>query len=158
MKWDIANGVITDDMDFATAKAKRALYGKMTDDQFKSRLTGMRKIVKKALERANEEEAALEADLLRHPRKTTNHRGEPEWHSSEAKQLLCADMDDKLHETMTPMQLWETREEYKMFYLSTFRGHIYQEIQTRKWRDQWVDGKKDYTIVPEPYAAQQQHE
>lgn len=155
MKWDVADGIITANMDFATAKTKRALYGKMTDDQFKSRLTGMRTIVKKALERANEDEAALEADLILRPRKTTNHRGEPEWHSSDAKSLLCTDMDAKLHEKMSPMELWESREEYKKFWLSTFRGHIYQEVQTRKWRDQWVDGKKDYTIVLEPHAVQQ---
>lgn len=154
MKWDVAEGIITADMDFATAKTKRALYGKMTDDQFKSRLVGMRKIVEKALERAAEDEAALEADLILRPRKTTNHRGEPEWHSSDAKSLLRTDMDAKLHEKMSPMELWETRDEYKKFWLSTFRGHIYQEVQTRKWRDQWVDGKKDYTIVPEPHAVQ----
>ena len=151
MKWDVADGVITSDMDIATAKSKRALYQNISDDLFKSRLNGMKEIVKKGLERAAEDKEALMEDRMLHPRPKTNHRGEPEWNESRAKELLLEDMDERVHLKLTPEELWESRPEYKLFYLETFRGHIHQEIHTRKWRDQWVHNKKDYTIVPEPH-------
>lgn len=42
------------------------------------------------------------------------------------------------------------QEEYQDFDLDVFRGHIYQMLHTHKWKAQWVDGKKEYAIVPEP--------
>eukprot|EP00977_Amphora_coffeiformis_P017054 scaffold5478_cov161-Amphora_coffeaeformis.AAC.8 len=62
LKLDIADGVITSNMDIATAKNKRALCKTMSDKQFKSRWNGMKEIVKRGLEKAKEDEEALEKD------------------------------------------------------------------------------------------------
>ena len=63
MKWEVAEGFIGESTDFATAQTIRALYQEMDKDLFKSRLTGMRKQVKKA-----KGKAAVEAELLKHDR------------------------------------------------------------------------------------------
>lgn len=153
MKWDVAEGHLKPEMDVATAKKVRAMYNDMDNDQFTSRWAGMRDIVARGKARAAEDTLALKKDRLRHPRPKTNFRGEPEWNESDAKELLSIDMDNDLHKKKTPQELWLLRNQYQEFQLQTFRGHIHQEVHTRKWRDQWVDGKKDYTIVTEPFTG-----
>lgn len=152
MKWDVADEIISSDMMPEEAFRLRAIYQEeMNLDKFASRLESMREIVKKGKEKAQEDADALEADRLRHPRPTHNHRGEPEWNESDAKECLESDMDAGLHRTLSPEDLWKSRAQYQDFRLETFRGHIHQEEQTRKWRDQWVDGKKQYALVERPY-------
>ena len=60
----------------------------------------------------------------------------PEWEGSDAQKLLKKDMEDGRHETMQPMELWETRDTYLLFPLDVFRDHIYQEIRTNKYLKQ----------------------
>lgn len=117
---------------------------------FKSRLTGMRKIVSEGKERALQDLRDFEHDRLIHPFPLVNARGEPQWEGSEAQLLLEFGIDEGLHEEMSPMDLYYSRLQYQDFALETFRGHIHQEVQTRKWRAQWVDGKKEYALVDEP--------
>ena len=78
------------------------------------------------------------------------HRGEPEWVDHEARELLAIDMDNNLHKRMAPRELYMRRLQYQEFSLETFRGHIYQEEHTRKWKAQWVDGRKEYALVNPP--------
>ena len=150
MQVDILKGRITPDMGFKIAQESRAIFGSMKEELFKSRLTSMRAAINKRKEQAAQELALLKEDIAKHPRSTTNLRGEPEWHLHKAKELLKTDMDANLHKTMKKKQLYESREEYKEFALDIFRGHIYQEDQSRKWREQWVEGRKEYTVVPSP--------
>lgn len=148
MKRDVSNGTISEKMSYEDAIAVRAIYGEMTMELFKSRLKGMRDIVKKGKERALKDSLALTEDRRLHPRATSNFRGEPEWVGHEAKLLLEIDIDNGDHKRKSPEELYYSRAQYQDFELSTFRGHIYQEIHTRKWREQWVDGRKEYAIVP----------
>lgn len=150
MKWDVAEGVISNAMDFTAAQGVRALYGKMTAAQFKSRLTSMREIVATGQARAAVDAMNYFNDRLLHPRPKFKMDGEPVWMEHEAKDLLEIDMNDGKHKRMAPKELHESRLQYQDFTLDTFRGHIYQEIQTRKWREQWVEGKKQYALVPPP--------
>jgi hypothetical protein len=62
--------------------------------------------------------------------------GPIEWHKSEAKPLLKNDIKNKVHLTITesgtkitPMELYQTRVEYRAFSLQVFRNHIYQELK-----------------------------
>ena len=158
LKWDIADGIIPADMTDEDAKQVRSLYEYMNNDKFKSRLKSMRKAVDDAKERAEKDAAALLHDRLIYPRPTHNHRGEPQWADHEASTLLELDVSNGAHEGKSPYELWMTRLQYQEFLLETFRGHLYQEGQTQKWRQQWVDGKKHYAIVPEPYWAQGEQE
>ena len=150
MQHDIIDGWITPDMDFEEAIQVRAIYEPMGIEKFTSRLTSLREIIKEKQQQALEDVADLIKDRLECPRPTHNARGEPEWSLHEAKELLAIDMDDDLHKKLTPEQLYWKRLQYRDFPLTTFRGHIYQEEHTRKWRFQWVDGKKHYPVVPNP--------
>ena len=114
---------------------------------FHDRLNGMRKIVLEALKCAAEDAAALQHDRTIHPTSRLNERGEQEWCGSEAATLLAIDMEQGKHLRMKPEVLYYLRLQYQEFPLNVFRGHIYQETHTLKWREQWVDGKKEYTIV-----------
>ena len=158
MKWDVADGIITEDMADEDAQRVRKLYEYMDPAKFKSRLQGMRKAVLEARKRASEDEAALLKDRLLFPRPTHNHRGEPQWADHEASTLLEIDVSNNAHEGKQPIEVWDSRVQYKQFTLETFRGHLYQEIHTQKWRLQWVDGKKHYAIVPEPHWALEEEE
>jgi hypothetical protein len=42
-------------------------------------------------------------------------------------------MDASKHIDFKPMELWESQPQYQEFELSTFRDHVYQEEQTRKY-------------------------
>lgn len=151
MKWDIADGIITEGMSNEDAQKVRKLYECMDPAKFKSRLLSMHKAIQEAKKRASADEASLLHDRLLYPRPTHNHRGEPLWVDHEASELLEIDVGNNFYEGKQPEELWKSRLQYKDFLLETFRGHLYQEIQTQKWRLQWVDGKKHYAIVPEPH-------
>jgi hypothetical protein len=53
------------------------------------------------------------------------------WHKSTAKKLLEADMDSNKHLKTLPMELYQSRIEYREFSLRVFRDHIYQEKKKR---------------------------
>ena len=155
MKQDVINGVIPDTMDFEIAYKLRAEYetGDMKDFAlFKQRLTSLREIVSKAKARAKEDADALANDRGIHPRPPLNARGEVQWVTSEARFLLEIDVENKLHETLEPMELYLKRDAYRRDcpLPEVFRGHVHQEVKMQKWRNQWVDGKKEYALVPEP--------
>jgi len=149
---DIAVGLIP-----PTTAAKQAwvyrdeYHETMEFPTFKSRFLSMVKIVTKKLERAKSDAEDLEHDLAIHARPTRTAKGEPVWNYHEAPDLLEIDIDDGWHKRLkTPEPLWLKQHQYQDFSLETFRGHYHQEIQTRKWRNQWVDGKKEYALVAAP--------
>lgn len=150
LKDDLANEFIPTTMDAATAWHKRPEYKEMELNLWKSRFNGMRKIVREGKERASSDAIDLSNDRKIHPRPQVNERGTPLWIGSDAEVLLGIDIDDGKHKEMEPKQLYESRQQYQDFTLQEFRRHIYQEEQTRKWRKQWVDGKKQYALVPKP--------
>eukprot|EP00977_Amphora_coffeiformis_P014192 scaffold3912_cov136-Amphora_coffeaeformis.AAC.6 len=149
---------IPDSMGWAVAHELRPEYKDMSEASFKSRLVGMQKIVKKAVTRAQEDAEALARDRKRHPRPKYNHRGEVQWVDSDAKLLLAAEIDAGKHLEMKPAELHASSELYKQQcpLLSMFCRHIDQELQTRKWREQWTDGKKEYAIVTPPWESNDQ--
>lgn len=148
LKKDLAAGFIKITDDAKTAWTSRAVYAAIKPfELWKSRYNGMVKIVQEGMERAAEDANDLYHDRLLHPRPTHNKTGQPEWIEHEAKELLEYDMDDNKHKEMSPQELYNSRLQYQDFSLEVFRGHIYQEEQTRKWRKQWVDGKKEYALV-----------
>lgn len=109
MKREVVDGDISRTMDFKTAWELHAVYKEMNFDLFKSRLTSMREIVKKAFDRANEDAMDLFKDREKHPVEFTNLNGNPEWHLHDAKTLLEIDMDEGKHKAMEPRDLWLTR-------------------------------------------------
>ena len=150
LKQDIIQDVIANDMEDEAAWRTRDEYQTMSLDKWKDRLKGMRKIVRAKLDAATDDAMALLADREEYPQTDINLMGKKEWRESEAEICLEFDIDNGLDKSMTPEALWNLREQYQEFELHVFRGHIYQAQHTQKWRNQWVDGKKEYALVPEP--------
>lgn len=149
---EVIYGIIPNDMPINEAYK---CYQMMSKEKFASCLKSMWEIVARGLERASEDADDYFHDRALHPHPETNLRGEPQWIDSDAQTLLGLDMDKDLHIMLSPQELWLTHEQYQEFLLEMFRGHIYQEVQTRKWKKQWVDGKKEYPLVEPPYWSPQ---
>lgn len=103
------------------------------DDAFKRRLLSLRHQVKEGKSRAAEDLEAFNIAKANHPPSQSNHRDEPQWNGSEAQRLLEIDMNAKKHFDLKPEHLWESRDDYQLFYLETFRNHLHQADQTRKY-------------------------
>ena len=58
-----------------------------------------------------------------------SHKGYIQWQGSESQRLLKNDIQNGLHETQTPLDLWMSRAEYHdIFPLKVFRDKICQEL------------------------------
>jgi hypothetical protein len=107
--------------------------GMVYDGTFTRRLNDLRKAVKEGQSRADMDAALFEIAKANHPVPALNHRGEPQWNGSDAQRLLSVDMDNRKHYDLPQKELWESRPEYLLFHLTTFRDHIHQEHKTRKY-------------------------
>ena len=103
------------------------------DAAFTRRLLSLRKLVEEGKQRADKDLDAFKAAKQNHPPPARNHRDEPQWNGSEAQRLLKIDIANNLHRTHWPRHLYDSKPAYKEFSLDTFRDHIYQEVQTRKY-------------------------
>jgi hypothetical protein len=105
--------------------------------KFPARLRSARKQVKQMKGQAEIDRMALAHDRLLYPEKEVNSHGEPRWDKSEAQRLLVIDIDEEKHEYMSPMEMYNERIEYQEYSLEVFRGHIYQEVERRKFFAQY---------------------
>lgn len=118
--------------DFFCLRPEVYNYGEF--ERFRGRLNSLRAIIKAGKSRAEEDLIAYQQFIKNHPKSTMAANGDyPEWEGHKAQELLVQDMADGKHEEMTPMQLRQTRAEYREFPLDVFRSHIYQDIRTEKW-------------------------
>jgi hypothetical protein len=136
--------VVSAENAFRVYKASRPeAFADVGFDQFKQRLKDHRKQVKKLHEASQFDEAAFQHDrLLVQPRGTHNHRNEPIFDRSPAKELLRQDVKDRQHDEMSPMDLWHSRPEYRVFALNIFRQRIYQEVRLQKYWNHLEDKRK----------------
>jgi hypothetical protein len=136
---------------FDTYKTKQEEFKDIPFDQFEVRYKEATKKAAKRRARSAEEEEWLDRDRLLHPRQSHNHQGEPVFDMDiPAKAQLQADIKNKLHKRMTPMELWEYRQVYAKYKLDKFRPRIYQEIRRVKMLT-WLDKKRtekrtEYTV------------
>ena len=100
---------------------------------FTRRLLALRKQVGEGKSRADEDLEAFLAAKANHPPPARNHRGEPQWNGSEAQRLLAIDMEMEKNLDLDPWELWDSRDEYLEFKLTTFRSHIYQADRTKRY-------------------------
>ena len=111
--------------------------------KFGSRLYYLRKKAAQRKGRADEDDEALAHDRNIFPLQTEDTRGRPIWAGSEAQKLLRQDIENDLHKTKKPKELYEEREEYyNDFDLDFFRNKIYQEQKALK-RAAWVKAKSE---------------
>lgn len=154
MEQDVATSVIPDTMPITMAWELWPEYKAIKDfDLFKTQLVSMQSIVSVKKERAARDAQDLAHDLAIHPHPKYNYQGEVQWIKSEAKVYLEMDIKDGKHNIMTPQQLFLSCPEYSHNcpILEVFCGHMYQQIKIIKWRNQWVDRKKEYTLVSLPF-------
>jgi hypothetical protein len=75
------------------------------------------------------------------PRLGLNKRGYPHWNNHPAKELLKRDVENKLHEQMTMLELQQTREPYLEFPKQVFAKRVCAEIHKQRSAGFWVYGR-----------------
>ena len=103
------------------------------DDAFVRRLKSVRNDHLKKVERCQKDLEAYNNAKKNHPTPALNIRGEPQWHGSAAQNFLKESVEAGQHKEVEPKELWESKPEYQVYALKTFRDHIYQEGRLRKF-------------------------
>jgi hypothetical protein len=110
---------------------------------FKGRLKALKERDAEREEFGDRDAAALAHDRQIYPMNEYNSDGEPIWRkTSKIRKLLVQDIADNKHKTMTPEELWESREEYQKNDLTTFRNHIYSIPKSAKFH-KWCEDQRD---------------
>lgn len=104
-----------------------ALFQRYELEKFISYNKKMIALTSRRRDRIDNEEKMYRRDMLAFPKCTRTSRNDPFWNDHPASDLLEKDEISGSSTAMKPKQLWESREEYQEFPLSTFRKHIYQE-------------------------------
>jgi hypothetical protein len=141
----LRNGSIPMENSVMSARDVAALHpefgGCDTDNikRFTARLRNARSYIRTEKQRMQLDKLMIEHDiaLIRLTNLTGNAICRKIWHGSCAEKLLPIDIDNNLHLTLKPRALYNTRQEYKEFSLDVFCGHIYQEVRTRKFKQQY---------------------
>jgi hypothetical protein len=135
LEWDA--GVV-----FEVYQATHEEFKDVPFEQFEVRYNEATKTAAKRRARSAQELEWLEHDRLLHPRQSHNHRGDPVFDMDiAAKEQLRDDIKNKLHEQMTPMEFWQSREVYTKYKLDKFRPRIYQEVRRGKMLN-WLEKKR----------------
>lgn len=129
-------------------KAKhKEIFEEVPFAQFETRYKEAIQKAAKRKDRSAEEEDMLKHDRRLHPRQTHNHRGEPVFDMDKAaKAQLKDDIHNKLHEQLSPMELWQSREVYSKYKLNKFRQRIYQyqrKVKFINWLERQRNEKRD---------------
>jgi hypothetical protein len=136
LEQDILSGAIPLTNVEMTARAVHSLrpeFLQLPYDSFPRRLQALRDLCKAKMERGISDAAAYHNDRRFDQQPTFVALGLPRWEGSDAQTALKLDITEGLHLQLTPKQLRESRREYQVFGLKTFRGHIHQEVKRRKF-------------------------
>jgi hypothetical protein len=115
-------------------KDDRAFKKMQCDDAFVRRLKTVRDDYLKKVERSEKDLEAFNIAKKNHPTPEFNVRGEPQWHGSAAQKHLKETVEAGQHKGVEPKKMWESRPEYQVYSLQTFRDHIYQEGRLLKFQ------------------------
>lgn len=136
-KTDIIEGKVSQLMSANDVFLMRPEYNDYKFVNFRNNLRSLHTSIQNDQDRAVSDNAALEMDLLIQIRDAAPDKPTL-WKDSEARKLLKEDIKNGLNENMTPQEMWRSKPEYQMFPLAKFRGHIYQEIRSRKCKSYWT--------------------
>jgi hypothetical protein len=138
LKKDIIDGIVNDTMDARYVYLMHEEYKEYDFKKFQNNFRSLKKVIKKHIHRAQDDDACLKHDLVDHHRNDVTSGGFPFWDTSNARVLLKKDIDEGLHNQMRPMELWQSRNEYQEFTLKKFRDHVTQESRRRKQNAYWL--------------------
>jgi hypothetical protein len=103
-------------------------------NKFEERLQSLRDHVRYLDDRAENDRKAFEVYKKLHKAASHTPHGYIQWQGSGAQELIWDDIHDGKLESMTPQELWESREEYRLeFPLNVFRQKVEQERRTAKY-------------------------
>jgi hypothetical protein len=102
--------------------------------KFSSRLSSLRTQYHECMIRNAMDIEAFDNYRQNHQPSLISHYGYPEWQGSEAQRLLKIDLEAKKQDTMSRMDLWDSKPEfYEHFPLKVFRDKLNQEVRTSKY-------------------------
>jgi hypothetical protein len=102
--------------------------------KFSSRLSSLRTTYHECMMRDEMDIEAFDNYRRNHQPSLFSHLGYPEWQGSEAQRLLKIDLEEKKQDTMSKVDLWNSKPEFcENFPLKVFRDKINQEIRTAKY-------------------------
>lgn len=141
MKEDLEPGGILYEQDHITAERAWEFYknlpefiqGKVVFSQFKARLADHRNQAKKFNELAERDAMYVANDRIIHEKPTLNCKGELQFNSHPAKDLLREDVGNDLHVGVAPSVLQASRPEYMEFSLKVFDQRLRQELRRKKY-------------------------
>jgi hypothetical protein len=102
-------------------------------DKFRSRLTGVKNIVKRMNNRAKRDADALKCFMLNHSISFHSHKGYIQWKGSEARKCALEDIANGEHRKGYRKMYDSRKELYGVFPYTDFCDKVRQEIQTSKY-------------------------
>ena len=105
------------------------------------------------------DDLAVKMHLASFPKSHLNTKGYPHWKDHPAKALLEVDVANKLHKQMKPLELRDTRDEYKEFPADVFGKRVHREVDKQRSATFWADkrnkkGMKNYLKQIKERAAE----
>jgi hypothetical protein len=131
---DIIRGVVHGQMAARDVYQMREEYSEFKFENFRTNLKSLRDAVATSILRMQIDSVFFGHDRSVMMRERQNAPRSLLWIESLAPSLLKQDINEGLHERMTPAELYASRVEYHAFPLQVFRNHIYQEVDTRAKR------------------------
>ena len=138
----IIHGDITDKHTYDEIHVWHPEVEKTDRSKLGGRMRGLRAQIAADDEAAKEDDLALQHDRKLFPICKSNCRGEPRWPGSIAERLLKQDIKAGKHLTMTPMDFYASRDEYKLYSNDVIRSHICQEVKLQKYYSCRNDAKE----------------
>ena len=132
---DIVSGEATDWMSPAEVFMMHPDYSLYKYSSFVANLRNLRIAVKKLKESAALSQRALHHDICLMP--PVIMRTKPRWAGSFASRFLKEDVESGASTRMASNELWLSRAIYQAFSLASFKGHIHQEMNSRRERAYW---------------------
>lgn len=132
---DIINGVVDAQMAPMAVYQMREEYTAFKYENFRNNLKSLLNAVATSIDRMEMDSLFFGHDKsIMMNERMNKPRASPLWIESLAPIFLKQDIDEGLHNHLTPAELYASREEYQDFPLKVFRNHIYQEVDTRSKR------------------------
>ena len=120
-------------MPVALVRNLRPEYQEVDLGKFKRNMESLRRAFGREKSRAQEESEGLARDRNIYPTPAITLGGVSRWDGSAAQTMLRQDMEQNLHLSHTPKELWRSRPEYFHGHsLVTFRNNIYNEEIRKK--------------------------
>jgi hypothetical protein len=127
--------------------------------KFEKYLSYLRAVADNEKEKIKFEEQAFQKETSAFPRNELTNRGYPFWGYHLADKLLRTDVKSGAADTLRPLDLRETRNEYKEFPSKVFLKHVHQEKRNQRESSYWnIKRKKDAERMKDKEAEEMKND